>query len=159
MNASSPLLEVAGLAKHFGMKAGWFGPAASPLRAVDGVEFTVRRGSTLALVGESGCGKSTTGRLLLRLVEATSGSVRFDGREGLAGDAAEMHEWRRRMQIFSQDPYPSLDPRMPIAKILAEPLAIHGMGTRRERADAVRAMLSAVGLAPAYADRYPHGFS
>src|SRR4051794_26652501 len=102
MNASSPLLEVAGLAKHFDIKAGWFGPAASPLRAVDGIDFTVRRGETLALVGESGCGKSTTGRLLLRLIEATSGSVQFDGREVLTANAAEMHTLRRRMQIIFQ---------------------------------------------------------
>jgi oligopeptide/dipeptide ABC transporter ATP-binding protein len=159
MSVSPPLLEVAGLTKHFGMSAGWFGSGQPPLRAVDGLAFTVRRGRTLALVGESGCGKSTTGRLLLRLIEATAGSVRFDGVEVLSAAGAELQALRRRMQIIFQDPYSSLDPRMTIGQILAEPLAIHAIGGRAERRDMVRAMLSAVGLAPEYADRYPHSFS
>src|SRR4051812_48907042 len=105
MSASPTLLEVAGLTKHFGMNSGWFGSVAPPLRAVDGLNFTIGRGRTLALVGESGCGKSTTGRLLLRLIEATAGSVRFDGHEVLTAKGAELHALRRRMQIIFQDPY------------------------------------------------------
>jgi oligopeptide transport system ATP-binding protein len=159
MSASPPLLEVAELTKHFEMKSGWFGSAPPPLRAVDGLNFTIRSGRTLALVGESGCGKSTTGRLLIRLIEATAGSVRFDGNEVLTATGAELSALRRRMQIIFQDPYSSLDPRMTIGQILAEPLAIHGIGSRADRRNSVRAMLSAVGLAPEFAGRYPHGFS
>ena len=147
MSASPPLLEVAGLTKHFEMKSGWFGSAPPPLRAVDGLNFTIRSGRTLALVGESGCGKSTTGRLLIRLIEATAGSVRFDGNEVLTATGAELSALRRRMQIIFQDPDSSLDPRMTIGQILAEPLAIDGIGSRADRRNSVRAMLSAVGLA------------
>jgi oligopeptide transport system ATP-binding protein len=159
MSASPTLLEVAGLTKHFGMNSGWFGSVAPPLRAVDGLNFTIGRGRTLALVGESGCGKSTTGRLLLRLIEATAGSVRFDGHEVLTAKGAELHALRRRMQIIFQDPYSALDPRMTIGQFLAEPLAIHKNGSRAGRRESVSDMLAAVGLAPEYANRYPHGFS
>ena len=143
----SALLEAEGLVKHFG-----------PVRAVDGVSFTLAPGETLALVGESGCGKSTTGRLVLRLLEATAGRVRFEGRDVFDFDAGEMREARRSMQIIFQDPYGSLNPRMTVEEMVAEPLMLHGVA-RAERAGRVREILSLVGLAPQHAQRYPHEFS
>jgi oligopeptide/dipeptide ABC transporter ATP-binding protein len=143
----SALLEAHGLVKHFG-----------PVRAVDGVTFALAPGETLALVGESGCGKSTTGRLVLRLLEATAGRVRFEGRELFDLGAAEMREARRSMQIIFQDPYGSLNPRMTVEEMVAEPLMLHGV-PRAERRPRVREILALVGLAPQHAQRYPHEFS
>jgi oligopeptide/dipeptide ABC transporter ATP-binding protein len=147
------LVEIKDLKKYF--------PAArgQVVRAVDGVSFTIRRGETLGLVGESGCGKTTIGRCLLRLVEPTSGEIRFNGRDLLKLNRSELRELRRRMQIIFQDPYSSLNPRMKVGSIIAEPLEIHNVANRRERRDRVAELLRVVGLDPDYASRYPHQFS
>ena len=143
----SALLEVEGLVKHFGA-----------VRAVDGVSFTLADGETLALVGESGCGKSTTGRLVLRLIDPTAGRVRFEGRDLFALDAGELRKARASMQIIFQDPYGSLNPRMTVEQMVSEPLMLHGV-PRARRLDRVREILGLVGLAPQHAQRYPHEFS
>jgi oligopeptide/dipeptide ABC transporter ATP-binding protein len=129
------------------------------LRAVDGVSFYIRPGETLGLVGESGCGKSTVGRCILRLYEPTAGRVFFDGIDIRELSAGALRDKRREMQIIFQDPYSSLDPRLNILSIVAEPLAIHGVGDRRERRERVAKLLGKVGLDPAYMYRYPHEFS
>jgi oligopeptide transport system ATP-binding protein len=152
--STAPLLEVAGLAKLFPGKHGRPG-----VRAVDGVDFTIARGGTLALVGESGCGKSTTGRLLLRLLEPDAGQVRFDGQDVLGASRSTMRGLRRRMQIVFQDPYASLNPRMTVHDIIADPLVIHGLGNAAERRAKVAETLRAVGLGEEHAGRYPQGFS
>ena len=160
MSAAPPLLEVDGLVKHFPVGQSAFGTGGKGIvHAVDGVDFSVARGETLAIVGESGCGKSTLGRLLLNLVAPTAGSVRFDGKtiSGLAEGA--MRPYRRRLQMVFQDPFASLNPRMTIGAILAEPMAIHKLGNGRDRVRRVEALLATVGLDPAAARRYPHEFS
>ncbi len=129
------------------------------VRAVDGVSFSLRRGETLGLVGESGCGKSTTGRAMIRLIEPTSGSVTFDGVDVATLDRGELRRIRRRMQMIFQDPYSSLNPRMTAGGIVGEPLEIHGIGSKRERRERVRELFSTVGLNPDFAERYPHEFS
>lgn len=156
--SASPLLHVADLVKHFPIRRGAFGRTSGVVHAVDGVTFDVAVGETLALVGESGCGKSTTGRLILRLLEPTSGTVHFAGRDVFALDSAQLRELRGRLQIIFQDPFASLNPRMTIGQTLAEPLALHGLadGRRRARVDEI---LHLVGLPAAYARRYPHEFS
>ncbi len=153
------VLEVSGLAKHFTTRAGPFSRAPPPVRAVDGVSFGVAPGETLALVGESGCGKSTTARLALRLIEPTGGIVRFEGADitGLGG--AALRAVRRRMQMVFQDPFSSLDPRMSVHDILAEPLVVHRIGDAAARRARVAELLELVGLAPYHAARYPHEFS
>jgi oligopeptide transport system ATP-binding protein len=153
-----PLLHATSLVKHFPVRRGAFGRATGAVRAVDGVTFSVAVGETLALVGESGCGKSTTGRLVLRLLEPTSGRVDFDGRDIFALSEREMRELRGALQIIFQDPFASLNPRMTVGQTLAEPLLLHGLaeGRRRER---VAEILRLVGLAPEHARRYPHEFS
>jgi len=147
------LLEVENLVKHF--------PVARNrvVRAVDGVSFEIRRGETLGLVGESGCGKTTVGRSLLRLIEPTGGRIRFEGCDFLKLNRTELRQVRRRMQIIFQDPYSSLDPRMKVGSIIAEPLDVHGQGDRSARRQRVRELLELVGLDPGYAARYPHQFS
>jgi peptide/nickel transport system ATP-binding protein/oligopeptide transport system ATP-binding protein len=156
----SPLLAVRDLGKTFGAAGGWLSGRSDQVRAVDGVSFDVARGETLALVGESGCGKSTLGRLLLRLIEATEGSVRFEGRELMTLSAAEMRQMRQRLQMIFQDPYGSLSPRRTIGQIIAEPLTVFGLAeTRRARRDRVAQLLQKVGLPPAYMDRLPRQFS
>jgi oligopeptide transport system ATP-binding protein len=154
------LLEVRDLVKHFTVGGGLFGGRAGTVRAVDGVSFTLRRGETLGLVGESGCGKTTTGRCILQLERPTSGQVMFEGRElGTLSDA-DLRSMRRRMQVIFQDPYASLNPRMTVGQILAEPLAVHGVvPDRQRRRERVRDLLSRVGLLPQHADRYPHQLS
>ena len=155
----TPLIEVRGLAKHFPVrrKPLQFG-ARQLLRAVDGVDFSIDKGETLGLVGESGCGKSTTGRLLLRLIEPSAGSVRYRGVDLMTVSKRDMRALRRDLQIIFQDPFGSLNPRMTVADIVAEPLVVHSED-RWARAGRVRDLLDLVGLAQAHAGRYPHEFS
>jgi oligopeptide transport system ATP-binding protein len=129
------------------------------VRAVDGVSFTLKRGETLGLVGESGCGKSTTGRAIIRLYEPTSGTIKFDGVDMATLSGSELRKSRRRMQMIFQDPYSSLNPRMTAGGIIGEPLEIHDIGEKRDRHERVRDLLSTVGLNPDFAERYPHEFS
>ncbi len=158
--AAEALLEVKNLVKHFPITQGIiFSKKVGAVQAVDDVSFTVNKGETLGLVGESGCGKSTTGRVILRLIEATSGEVRFEGRNILTLNAKEMRELRKDMQIIFQDPYASLNPRMTVGDIIAEPLKIHGLAKGKERQKRVRELLEVVGLASYHARRYPHEFS
>ncbi|HXG45895.1 MAG TPA: oligopeptide/dipeptide ABC transporter ATP-binding protein [Gemmatimonadales bacterium] len=153
-----PLLEVRNLVKHY-LPAGLFRRGQAPIRAVDGVSFTIDRGETLALVGESGSGKSTVGRTILRLLDATAGQVVFDGQDVFALEPAALRALRRRMQIIFQDPYSSLNPRMRIGEAVAEGLEIHRLAPRAEIPRRVASLLEEVGLDPAYASRYPHEFS
>jgi oligopeptide/dipeptide ABC transporter ATP-binding protein len=148
------LLRVRGLVKHFPVEG-----SADVVRAVDGVTFEIFRGETLGLVGESGCGKSTVGRCILRLIEPTSGEIILDGRDVTRMARAELRALRREMQIIFQDPYASLNPRMKVLDIVAEPLVIHGIGTKAERRERVAGLLRRVGLDPDYMNRYPHEFS
>ena len=157
---SDVLLEVKNLVKHFEVGGGMFGKAAGLVRAVDGVSFSIRRGETLGLVGESGCGKTTTGRCVLQLERPTSGQIIFEGRDHTTLDASEMRAVRRKLQVIFQDPYSSLNPRMTIGEIVGEPLAVHrivrGAGARRDR---VQQLLRHVGLLPQHFSRYPHQLS
>jgi ABC-type oligopeptide transport system ATPase subunit len=153
-----PLVEVSRLVKRF-TRGGGFLRRAATTTAVDDVSFTIDEGETFGLVGESGSGKTTTGRCILRLIEPTSGSVRFDGADVLALSRRELRSTRRRMQIVFQDPYSSLNPRMRARQIVEEPLVIHGLGNRAERKERVAHLFSLVGLDPAYLERYPHEFS
>lgn len=153
------LIEVKNLTKYFPVGSGLLGKGADVVKAVDDVSFTIRRGETFGLVGESGCGKSTTGRCILRLIEPTSGEVRFDNRNLLSVDSGNLRRLRRDMQIIFQDPYSSLNPRMRVGDIIAEPLAIHNVGSKAERRERVTELLEVVGLAGEHAERYPHEFS
>jgi oligopeptide/dipeptide ABC transporter ATP-binding protein len=153
------LLVVDNLKKYFPVRAGLLQKVAAWVQAVDGVSFTVREGETFGLVGESGCGKTTIGRTILRLTPQTGGSVFFDGEDVFSKRGAELKALRRNMQIVFQDPYSSLDPRMPVGEIIAEGLQIHGIGTPKERQQIVTEMLAKVGLNPYHARRYPHEFS
>jgi oligopeptide/dipeptide ABC transporter ATP-binding protein len=155
----TPILSVRGLTRHFRGRAGLFRAPAPPVRAVDGIDLDVPEGGTLGLVGESGCGKSTTGRLVLRLIEADQGSILFAGEDVRAADAARLRALRRRMQIVFQDPFGSLDPRMTVREILEEPFLIHRIGDAAERGRRVRRLLDAVGLAAHHEARHPHQFS
>jgi len=155
---NTTLLRVESLVKHFAIRRGLFGRTSGMVRAVDDVSFDVGAGETLALVGESGCGKSTTGRLVLRLIEPTSGRVQFDGRDLGSLSDGEMREVRGALQIIFQDPFASLNPRMTVGQTLEEPLFLHGLAEGRRRAR-VAEILNLVGLAPEYARRYPHEFS
>jgi oligopeptide transport system ATP-binding protein len=156
----SVLLSVRGLTKHFPVEQGLLlSRLGGHVSAVDDVSFEVEQGTTLGLVGESGCGKSTTGRMIIRLVEPTAGEIEFDGVNvrGLRGSA--LKHYRRNVQFIFQDPYASLNPRMTVAEIVSEPLAIQSIGTPPERRDRVREMLEVVGLNPEHGNRYPHEFS
>jgi peptide/nickel transport system ATP-binding protein/oligopeptide transport system ATP-binding protein len=154
-----PLLDVRDLRKTFTVAPGPLGGRPQLLRAVDGVSFALQQGETLGLVGESGCGKSTTGKLILRLLEADAGEIRFEGRDLRALSPHRLRPLRRRMQMVFQDPYSSLNPRQKVGDIVGEPLRIHGLA----RGEALRAevlrLLGTVGLAPEHYDRYPHEFS
>ncbi|AMX84545.1 dipeptide/oligopeptide/nickel ABC transporter ATP-binding protein [Geobacillus subterraneus] len=156
---SEPLLEAKGLKKYFPITGGIFGKQIGTVKAVDDVTFTVYRGETLGIVGESGCGKSTTGRMLLRLIEPTDGSITFEGYEVTALSKAELRRLRRDMQMIFQDPFASLNPRHTVERILEEPLIVHGIGSKEERKQRVREMLEVVGLGSYHAKRYPHQFS
>src|SRR3954447_5349028 len=155
----TPLLEVDGLQKHFVADRSVFGTPRAYIKAVDGVSFNVEAGKTLALVGESGCGKSTVSRLVLRLIEPDSGRIRFEGRDLLALGANELRAFRRHAQIIFQDPYASLNPRMTVGQILTEPLALHDLVPPPRRRERVEELLRLVGLEPRFARRYPHEFS
>ncbi len=150
----SVLLEVENLCKRFAVDGG-----RAHINAVDGVSLTLDAGEVLGIVGESGCGKSTLARLILRLIEPSSGTVRFDGEDLLALDARALRARRKDMQIVFQDPFASLDPRQRVSAILEEPLLIHGVGSRAEREEQVRQLLERVGLTADAAQRYPHEFS
>jgi oligopeptide transport system ATP-binding protein len=152
------LVEVQHLVKHFDRGGGLL-RARTVVKAVDDVSFSIEEGETVALVGESGSGKSTTGRCMLRLIEPTSGQVRFRGEDVLAFDRSRMRAARRDMQMVFQDPYSSLNPRMRARDIVEEPLVIHQIGTRPERRDRVAELFRLVGLDPAHLERYPHEFS
>jgi len=156
MNA--PLLEVRGLTKEFTRQKGIFGTATA-VRAVDDVTFSIGAGETLGLVGEAGSGKKTNGRCILRLIEPTSGEVRFKGEDVLAFSKKRLREARREMQIVFQDPYSSLNPRMRVDAIVEEPLVIHRLGSKAERQARVRELFEVVGLDPSHLTRYPHQFS
>jgi peptide/nickel transport system ATP-binding protein/oligopeptide transport system ATP-binding protein len=153
------LLEVEGLVKHFVATRSLLGRATAFVKAVDGVSFRVDAGKTLALVGESGCGKSTVSRLVLRLIEPDAGQIRFEGRDLLALDANALRSFRRDAQIIFQDPYASLNPRMTVSQILTEPLALHDLVPAPRRRERVEELLRLVGLEPRFARRYPHEFS
>jgi len=158
-SAGVPLLSVSQLTKHFPIRRGVFGREAGAVRAVDGVSLQVARGETLGIVGESGCGKTTLGRCILRLLEPTSGQIHFDGIDVRALDSASMRRLRRRMQIIFQDPFSSLNPRMTVGAIVREGLTIHKLAAGAEADKRVRQLLEEVGLRPEYAARYPHEFS
>jgi oligopeptide/dipeptide ABC transporter ATP-binding protein len=154
-----PLVEARNLFKTFPIRGGVLQRTVAEVRAVDGVSFSIRRGETLGLVGESGCGKTTVGRLLLRLIDPTSGRIIFDGDDITQVRGAALKPYRRRMQIIFQDPYGSLDPRTPIGESIGEGLRIHGLGSSQERRRKVLRTMDLVGLQPYHARRYPHEFS
>jgi oligopeptide transport system ATP-binding protein len=154
-----PLLQVQNLAKQFAVGGAWLTRRRRVIHAVDGVSFTLEPGETLGLVGESGCGKSTTGRLILRLLEPSAGQIRFEGRDLLALSARDLWATRQRMQIVFQDPFGSLNPRMRVGGIIAEPLAIYRQADARGQRRRVTELLEVVGLDPGLADRYPHELS
>jgi oligopeptide/dipeptide ABC transporter ATP-binding protein len=153
------LLEVNRLKKYFPIREGVLSRVVGQVKAVDDVSFTIQEGETLGLVGESGCGKSTTGRALLRLLEPTAGEVHFEGKNLVDMDKKSLRDVRRNMQIVFQDPFASLNPRMTVGTILEEPLKIHGWGDRIERRKKVREILEIVGMSEYHYDRYPHEFS
>ena len=159
MSVDAPILEVRKLVKHFPVRRGVFRRTVAQVHAVDDVSFDIRPGETLSLVGESGSGKTTTGRCVLRLVEPTSGEVRFEGQDILGLDPGALRKLRRKTQVIFQDPYSSLNPRMKVGSIVAEPLVIHRVGTRQERAERTAELLAMVGLDPQVRSRYPHEFS
>ncbi len=153
------LLEVKGLKKHFPIKTGILKRTTGHVYAVDGIDFTVEKGETLGLVGESGCGKSTTGRAVLRLIPPTAGTITFEGVDVMAASRSQMQALRRDMQVIFQDPYASLNPRMRVRDIVGESLRIHNIGTEAERKKRVFELLDTVGLSAEHAERYPHEFS
>ncbi|MGH7663564.1 MAG: ABC transporter ATP-binding protein [Gemmatimonadaceae bacterium] len=158
--ATRPLLSVRGLGKHFPIRTGVFGRTTGAVRAVEEVSFDIAPGETLGLVGESGCGKTTTGRCILRLERPTAGQVLFDGRDINRMERNELTALRRRMQVIFQDPYSSLNPRMKVGDIIGEPIKVHGVERdARRRRERVRDLLAVCGLDPKFADRYPHEMS
>jgi oligopeptide transport system ATP-binding protein len=158
--ANGALLQVRDLHKHFPIKQGvLWERTVGQVKAVDGVSFEIAEGETLGLVGESGSGKSTTGYCILQLLKPTAGSITFLGKELTELGREDLRQMRREMQIVFQDPYASLDPRMTVGNIVAEPLEVHGLGTRRSRRETVRRLLDIVGFNPNFTNRYPHEFS
>jgi oligopeptide/dipeptide ABC transporter ATP-binding protein len=157
--AAGPLLEVRDLRTWFPIRRGVLSRVVGQIKAVDGVSFDVRAGKTLGLVGESGCGKTTVGRTILRLVPATSGSVRYKGQDFFAYRGEALRRLRRQMQIVFQDPVSSLNPRMTVGNIIGEPIEVHGIARGNEKLERVAALLQRVGLDPTFASRYPHEFS
>lgn len=157
--AGDLILDVRDLKTHFPIRRGVFSRVQAWVKAVDGVSFSIRRGRTLGLVGESGCGKTTVGRTLLRLIPATAGRVTFDGTDVFAAGRRELRTLRRRMQIIFQDPVGSLNPRMTVGSIVGEPLTVHGLARGRRRESLVADLLSRCGLSPSHMGRYPHEFS
>ncbi|HMN85509.1 MAG TPA: ATP-binding cassette domain-containing protein, partial [Bauldia sp.] len=156
----APLLDVRRLVKHFGVSGGLLGrQTTGTVQAVDGISLTIDRGETLGLVGESGCGKSTAGRAILQLYRPTAGEVFFDGRDLTKLGDGEMRRMRRHMQMIFQDPFASLNPKMTVARIVGEPLRIHGLLRGKARQERVAELLEVVGLKPSMANRYPHEFS
>lgn len=153
------LLEVRNLKKYFPITGGLFGREVGQVKAVDDVSFVVHEGETLGLVGESGCGKSTTGRTILRLLEPTDGQILFAGQDITQLNREQLRRLRKDMQLVFQDPFASLNPRHTVERILEEPLIVHGLGSAGERRERVRELLEVVGLHPAHARRYPHQFS
>jgi oligopeptide/dipeptide ABC transporter ATP-binding protein len=153
------LLEVTGLKKHFPIRKGLFSRVSGHVYALDGVSFRIGRGETLGLVGESGCGKSTVGRTLLRLLEPTDGTIHVDGEDITHLETARLLPYRRRMQMIYQDPYASLNPRMSAGEIVGEPLIIHEIGTPQERRERVAALFERVGLRTQAMGSFPHEFS
>ena len=159
MNNNETLLHVDDLKMHFPIYRGVFQRQVGAVRAVDGVSFDVKRGETLGLVGESGCGKSTTGRTILQLYKPTAGKVTFDGTDLVHLKGEQMRQMRRKMQMIFQDPYASLNPRMTVAQLVGEPLMVHNVATGTEINQRVEHLLELVNLNPAFASRYPHEFS
>ena len=157
--ANMPVLEVTDLKKHFPVRKGLLRRTVGHVYAVDGVSFSIGAGETLGLVGESGCGKTTAGRAVLRLIEPTSGSVKVAGTEITGLSKSEMRPYRAEMQIIFQDPFSSLNPRMTAGEIVGEPLLVHGVANRKEREEQVSALFARVGLRPAQMSNYPHQFS
>ena len=155
----SSLLEIRDLVKHFPVRAGLLSRSRLVVRAVDGISFSVRQGETFGLVGESGCGKTTTGRIVLRLVQPTSGTVRFEGTDVWTMKPSEVKALRRKMQVVFQDAFSSFDPRRRVGDIIEEPLKVHGIGTASERAERVEDILRLVGQSPEIAREYPHALS
>src|SRR2546421_12053446 len=158
-DATEPLLSVRNLKKYFPIRRGVLSRVAAYVKAVDDISFEINKGETFGLVGESGCGKTTAGRAILRLIEPDAGAIRFDGMDLLRLRKQELRRKRRDMQIIFQDPYASLNPRMTIRTIVCEPFAIHGTASGAERDRQVSALLKTVGLDPTVMNRYPHEFS
>src|SRR5215208_6026422 len=158
-HSNETLLRVENLMMHFPIRRGILQRQIGAIRAVDGVSFDVRRGETLGLVGESGCGKSTTGRAILQLYKPTSGEVDFDGTDLIKLKGEPLRQMRRKMQMIFQDPYASLNPRMTVGEIVGEPLLVHNVVSEKEASERVKQLLELVKMNPSFTNRYPHEFS
>lgn len=159
MSLPEKILEVKNLKKYFPVKAGFLNRHVADVKAVDDISFYVRKGETLGMVGESGCGKTTAGRTIIRLYEPTAGQIIFEGKDIVPLSEKEMEPVRRKLQMVFQDPFASLNPRMTVGDIVGEPMEIHGLATGKEKTERVHELLRTVGLLPEHAGRYPHEFS